>query len=76
MHLKTIWNFLLTSSMPEKGLLLSELSGMWFQGLVFQSRTVQLKAASDWFLGHTVLSKDEEVYSSSLGGAFLPESSR
>lgn len=38
MHLKTIWNFLLTSSMLEKGLLLSELSGMRFQGLVFQSR--------------------------------------
>jgi len=37
-HLKTIWNFLLTSSVLEKGLLLSELSGTQFQDIVFQSR--------------------------------------
>lgn len=75
-HLKTIWNFLLTSSVLEGGLLLSELSGVQFQDMVFQSRTVQLKAVSGWFLGCPVLSKDAEVYSSHFGGAFLPESSR
>lgn len=37
-HLKTIWNFLLTSSMLERELMLSELSSMQFQDMMFQSR--------------------------------------
>lgn len=67
---------LLTSSVLEKGLLLSELSDVQFQDMVFQSRAVQLKAVSGWFLGCPVLSKDAEVCSSHFGGAFLLESSR
>lgn len=35
-----------------------------------------LKAAVNWFLRQIVLSRDEEVYSSSFGGAFVPESYR
>lgn len=41
--LKTSWNFLLTSSLLEKGLLLSELSGMQFQDMVFQSSNCSYK---------------------------------
>lgn len=41
--LKTFWHFLLTSSMLEKGLLLSELSGMQFQDMVFQSSDCSYK---------------------------------
>lgn len=35
--LKTSWNFLLTSSVLEEGLLLSGLSGIQFQDVVFYS---------------------------------------
>lgn len=38
--------------------------------------TVHIKAASVWFLGYPVLSKDEDVHSSRFWDAFLPESSR
>ncbi|KAJ7406902.1 hypothetical protein WISP_130618 [Willisornis vidua] len=55
----------------------SGLSGMQFQDMVCSNPgTVHLKAASVWFLGHVVLSKGEDVYSSGFSGAFLPESSR
>lgn len=40
---KTSWNFLLTSSMLEEGLQLSELSGMQFQDVVFQSSNCSYK---------------------------------
>lgn len=40
--LKTFWN-LLTSSVLEEGLLLSELSGMQFQDMVFQSSDCSYK---------------------------------
>lgn len=39
---KTFWHFLLTSSMLEK-VLLSELSGMQFQDMVFQSSDCSYK---------------------------------
>lgn len=42
--LKTIWNFLLTSSVLEKGLLLSELSGTQFQDIVFQCRDCSVES--------------------------------
>lgn len=41
--LKAFCNFLLTSSMLEKGLLFTEMSGMQFQGMVFQSRDCSYK---------------------------------